>query len=173
MSGNTKGALRAAASRIGISEEEYRNKLTAGLKWCIGCKDWHSLEKFGVDSSRTDGHSSRCTEGRSRYSKGLYIPHPGPKGKPFPKKPARHGDKRQARRTVNFLVESGKLPRPVDLPCFDCGDINTDRKHEYDHHLGYAPEHHLHVQAVCSLCHIQRTIKRGEIKGAKNKNRVD
>jgi hypothetical protein len=35
------------------------------------------------------------------------------------------------------------------------------RRHEYDHYLGYAAEHHEHVQAVCSKCHHEREEKRG------------
>ena len=170
MSGNTEGAIRAAAKRLGMSEQEYRAKVSAGLKWCIGCKVWHGATQFGVDSTRSDGRSSRCIKNRSDYSKSRYIPHPGPKGKPFPTVPARPGDKLQARRRVNFLIESGKLPKPSSVPCVDCGHIGNDRRHEYDHFLGYEPEHHEHVQPVCQECHVQRTVDRGEVKGAKDKN---
>lgn len=31
-----------------------------------------------------------------------------------------------------------------------------ERRHEYDHHKGYGPAHHLDVQAVCTLCHATR-----------------
>jgi hypothetical protein len=44
------------------------------------------------------------------------------------------------------------------LPCTDCGHEwqPGERRHEYDHHLGYAPEHHEHVQVVCTVCHHER-----------------
>lgn len=40
--GQTKdGALKIAASKIGVTLEDYRAKFAAGLKWCTGCKTWH------------------------------------------------------------------------------------------------------------------------------------
>ena len=76
---------------------------------------------------------------------------------PAPKTP-RDGDKVQARQRVNVDVRTGRRPHPNDLPCTDCGHIYAlgERRHEYDHYLGYAAEHHLDVQAVCSLCHAKR-----------------
>lgn len=72
--------------------------------------------------------------------------------------PARDGDKVQARHRVNVEVRTGKRPHPNTLPCADCGHIHSqgERRHEYDHHLGYAAEHHLEVESVCTLCHAKR-----------------
>lgn len=72
-------------------------------------------------------------------------------------KAARDGDKRQARRRVNHLVAVGVLPKPSAVACVDCEHIGDDVAHEYDHHLGYFAEHHVHVQAVCKPCHAART----------------
>lgn len=80
-------------------------------------------------------------------------------GRPGPApKPARDGDVRQARQRVNVEVRTGRRPHPNSLPCTDCGHVWRDgeRRHEYDHHLGYAPEYHLDVQSVCTLCHSAR-----------------
>lgn len=77
--------------------------------------------------------------------------------------PARDGDKVQARQRVNVLVRTGRLPRPCTLACADCAHLGSDRRHEYDHHLGYGAEHHLTVEAVCTLCHTARAWRRGEI----------
>ncbi|WP_175974548.1 hypothetical protein [Burkholderia sp. BCC1047] len=80
-------------------------------------------------------------------------------GRPGPAAtPARDGDKVQARQRVNVEVRTGRRPHPNDLPCVDCGHIYAigERRHEYDHHLGYAAEHHLDVQAVCTSCHAKR-----------------
>lgn len=78
-------------------------------------------------------------------------------GRPGPApKPPRDGDKLQARQRVNVEVRTGRRPHPGSLPCADCGHIGDDRRHEYDHHLGYAAEHHLDVEAVCTLCHAAR-----------------
>lgn len=70
---------------------------------------------------------------------------------------ARANDKKQARRRVNYLVRIGLLPRPQLRPCVDCGhdglDLVHHRVHHYDHHRGYAPEHHEDVVVRCSTCH--------------------
>ena len=71
--------------------------------------------------------------------------------------PSRDGDKKQARRRVNYLVDIGLLPDPDDVPCVDCGHLGADGpRHEYDHYLGYSAEHHEDVEAVCSGCHHKR-----------------
>lgn len=72
--------------------------------------------------------------------------------------PARDGDTEQARQRINVEVRTGRRPHPNTLPCTDCRHVWTEgeRRHEYDHHLGYAAEHHLHVQPVCTTCHAAR-----------------
>jgi hypothetical protein len=70
----------------------------------------------------------------------------------------RDGDKLQARRRVNYLVEQGIIPRAEDLPCFDCADEVFSRRyrHEYDHARGYDGENQLYVEPVCAKCHRNR-----------------
>lgn len=70
----------------------------------------------------------------------------------------RDGDKVQARQRINVEVRTGRRPHPNTLSCFDCGHVWQlgDRRHEYDHYLGYAAEHHLEVQPVCTTCHAAR-----------------
>ena len=77
-------------------------------------------------------------------------------------KPARNGDKKQARQRINVEVRTGRRQHPNTLPCTDCGHVHTpgERRHEYDHHLGYSPEHHLTVEAVCTTCHTARDSSR-------------
>lgn len=70
--------------------------------------------------------------------------------------PARDGDKKQARDRVAHLVTVGVLPPAKNVPCVDCGDFRGVLGHQYDHHLGYAAEHHESVQVVCSQCHKKR-----------------
>lgn len=72
--------------------------------------------------------------------------------------PPRDGDKEQARQRINVLVRTGRLVHPNALPCTDCGHVwkRGERRHEYDHHLGYAAEHHYDVQSVCTTCHAKR-----------------
>jgi len=70
----------------------------------------------------------------------------------------RDGDKRQARRRINVEVREGRRPHPNTLPCADCGHVwqEGERRHEYDHYLGYGAEHHYDVESVCTVCHARR-----------------
>ncbi|MBP7548709.1 MAG: hypothetical protein KA761_00365 [Gemmatimonadaceae bacterium] len=79
----------------------------------------------------------------------------------------RDGDREQARQRVNVLVRTGRAPHPNTLPCADCGHVWVvgERRHEYDHHLGYAAAHHYDVEAVCTSCHRRRCFDRGELTG--------
>lgn len=72
--------------------------------------------------------------------------------------PARDNDKVQARQRVNVEVRTGRRAHPNTLACVDCGHVwaTGQRRHEYDHHLGYAPEHHGDVEPVCTTCHHTR-----------------
>lgn len=72
--------------------------------------------------------------------------------------PPRDGDKRQARQRINVEVRTGKRPHPNQLPCADCGHVweEGERRHEYDHYKGYAPDHHYDVESVCTVCHSTR-----------------
>lgn len=56
---------------------------------------------------------------------------------------------------VTVAVLRGVLPRANDVPCAECGHQWTEgeRRHEYHHHRGYAPESYLDVQALCTTCH--------------------
>jgi hypothetical protein len=155
--GSAVGALKVAAHRTGFSVEQYQANVAAGLKWCMRCKAWHLRTEFGRDRSRTDGLSSKCIKSRSEDARSRYVRRPGPKpGRRYVA--PRVGDAKQARARVNYLVRMGILPRPNALPCTDCGHIwrPYSRRHEYDHYRGYAPEHHEHVQPVCTTCHHRR-----------------
>ena len=99
-------------------------------------------------------------KGYGRYcsrSCGAAASHPGPL-------PPRDGDRRQARRSVRSAIQRGDRPHPDTLPCTDCGHVwqSGEPHHQYDHYLGYSPAHHLKVQPVCTRCHYDRAIARGE-----------
>jgi hypothetical protein len=72
--------------------------------------------------------------------------------------------KARLRQRVNSAVKAGRLQRPDTLACVDCGHLGNDRKHHYDHYLGYEIEHVFDVQAVCSKCHYKRSLERGEVQ---------
>ena len=131
---------------------------TNATKRCSQCQTDKPAADFARDKSRPDGLTYVCRECRNARSRTSYERknNPGPFG-PAPA-PARDGDERQARKRVNQLVMWGRLPHPNSLPCADCGHryAEGERRHEYDHHLGYAAEHHLSVQAVCTTCHHAR-----------------
>lgn len=145
-----------AAARLGLTLVEYDQHLAAGEKWCGGCREWHPRSAFATDRSRGDGLMPRCRESVNGAARVAYEPKPRENGRRYVA--ARPDDVRQARRRVNYLVELGTLPRPDTLPCSDCGHKWTEgeRRHEYDHHCGYQPEHHEDVEPVCTTCHHAR-----------------
>lgn len=153
--GSQTGAVRTAARRLGMTEDEYMQRVDAGLKHCGRCREWHPRSEFGNDASRSDGLASRCRRSKDQGQRDAYEPTARPEpGRRFVD--ARDDDRKQARRRVNHLVDIGVIPNPNDVQCTDCGHQDTDRRHEYDHYLGYAPDHHEHVQVVCSRCHHAR-----------------
>jgi hypothetical protein len=157
-SGITRGGWHGAAKRNGLTVEEYLVKRARGEKRCARCREWLPESRYQADRSRSDGLKSICrpcsTAVRTKNGK----PH-GRGPKPLPE---RDGDKRQARRRINVLVRTGRLPRPSTLACADCGHLwePGERRHEYDHYLGYEAGHHLDIQAVCSRCHHDREVQR-------------
>ncbi len=76
---------------------------------------------------------------------------------PAPMEP-RTGDRKQARQRINVEVRTGYRPHPNGLPCADCGHTwkPGERRHEYDHYLGYSADHHYDVEPVCTTCHAKR-----------------
>ncbi len=86
-------------------------------------------------------------------ARGEWALRPSEPAAPARRTPARDGDKRQARRRVQTLIDNGQLPKPEDVTCADC---KAKPAREYDHHLGYAAEHHEDVVALCAVCHHAR-----------------
>lgn len=172
MAATPEGLQKARATKLGLTFQELQAREAAGEKFCLKCRTWQSRDVFGRDVTRWDGKAIWCPSCRAGHHKTTYVPHPaeGPPG-PAPKAP-RTGDKRQARMRVNVLVRTGRLARPNDLPCFDCGHEWTKgaRRHEYDHFRGYESAHHYDVQAVCSKCHHRRARERGELKQVRSED---
>lgn len=168
MGQSTDGALKVRAARAGYADvSEFRKRELGGEKWCYKCKTWHPRSAFHSDRSRYDGLDPVCRDSRRTghprgwHERPAVNPVTGRSG-PAPMAP-RSGDKIQARQRVNVEVRCGRRPHPNSIPCTDCGHEwkRGDRRHEYDHHLGYAAEHHLDVQSVCTTCHHKREASRG------------
>jgi len=169
MAGSYIGAWKQAARRAGLSLDEFLTRKDGGERWCVGHKALHSASEFGADGNRADGIAATCRIFRRKRERALYVPKPGPHRFGPPPHPPRDGDKKQARQRVNVLVRTGRLPHPNTLPCTDCDHLSNDRRHEYDHHLGYSPGHHLDVQPVCTKCHARRAVLRGETKARRRR----
>lgn len=134
---------------------------TDATKACSRCGQSKMRDQFAKDGSRADGLTYWCKDCRNGRERGSYAPKErASAGRRFVE--ARDGDVKQARRRVNHLVDVGMLPHPNALLCTDCGHVWTagERRHEYDHHRGYAAEHHEDVEAVCTTCHHRRENER-------------
>jgi hypothetical protein len=162
MAQTKRGAMKALAVRLGSTIEELDERVARGEKWCVRCKTWQARERFGRDATRYDGLAAACRDSRGSFARAAYVAKPPlVLGRKYNK--ARDGDKKQARGRINHLVHVGVMPDPNDLPCLDCGqDFSPGKpRHEYDHHKGYAAEHHETVQVVCVKCHRNREATRG------------
>lgn len=163
MAQTKEGAEKIASQKCGLSVEEYRRRVAIGEKYCYACRRWKLIGTFGADASRHDGHAAVCIECRSEKAKARYVPRQRKSklGERFTA--VREGDREQARYRVNHLIKIGRLAKPGNLPCFDCGHTGKDRRHEYDHFEGYSAEKQECVQVVCTVCHSNRSRLRGEI----------
>jgi len=128
-----------------------------GFSWCTACKSLQPLELFCADRSRWNQLSSKCSVCRSGIERrgrmeSCDVVHE--RGRCFIE--PRDNDPKQARGRVNHLVNVGILPDPEIIPCSDCNHVGSDKRHEYDHYLGYAKENHEKVQVVCTTCHARR-----------------
>jgi hypothetical protein len=164
MAQTKEGALKVRAAKVGLTPVEYVDRLDQGLKYCGLCLEWKSRNEFHNDRSRFDGKVPYCADCKNGRARERHVPVAEPQRKGPSPIPARDGDAKQARRKVNAHLEAGRWPHPNTLPCADCGHTwaQGERRHEYDHHKGYAAEHHEDVEVVCTRCHRKREIGRGE-----------
>ncbi len=61
----------------------------------------------------------------------------------------RHLIRHQARNAVGAEVRAGRLPKAVDCPCTNCGELAS----QYHHWRGYAKQFWLDVIPLCLPCH--------------------
>lgn len=145
--GSRNGVLKVAARRVGLSVSEYMDRIANGMKWCTLCAEWKSVDDFDFDATRGDARKSSCR----RCGRALWRRRKMNRGPTRIER--RSGDKVQAVARINADVRMGLRPNPNELHCAICGHKGKDRRHEYHHHLGYEPDHHYDVIALCSKCH--------------------
>lgn len=58
--GSFLGSRKTAAKKIGLTLEEYDQKISDGMKWCTDCKSWKLVSDFYKDATRGDGISAKC-----------------------------------------------------------------------------------------------------------------
>lgn len=130
----------------------------ATWKTCTTCEAQKPRASFGADKSRADGLAYVCRDCKNAAARAKHVRSTRTDFRRGWCAPTRNGDKKQARRRINYLVEQGRIPHPDDVPCMDCCDMvfSVDHRHEYDHARGYDGENQLYVEAVCSKCHHAR-----------------
>lgn len=157
MAQTKEGAIIVAT--MGVSVEEYKINTKKGYKRCRVCKEWKIRKYFNADGSRSDGLTPLCRECQNAQARNRYKKKPRPeKGRKFVS--PRDDDKKQARRRINYLAESGLITKPSALPCSVCGHEfsktwsgERPKMHEYHHHLGYSSGNHENVVVLCTKCH--------------------
>lgn len=63
--------------------------------------------------------------------------------------------KASANQAVHLEVRAGIRPHANTLPCTNCGHVYSpgERRHEWDHYLGYDRENWFSVVVLCTRCH--------------------
>ena len=54
--------LKIEAARAGVPAQEYLARLSQGLLYCRGCRDWHQAEAFPADARRHSGRGGSCKQ---------------------------------------------------------------------------------------------------------------
>lgn len=147
--GNLAGAQKIAAIRLGVSHQFYMSQLSQGLKWCGFGRHWIEIDMFPPDVTRGSGKAQACKSCMVEFHDKL----PKAKRKRYNRTPQQE----RCSHLVSRAVLSGTLPNPNTLPCVECGDIGSAKRHEYHHPNGYEAGHELDVLVLCTHCHKRET----------------
>lgn len=137
-----------------------------GMRWCSVDKHWMPIGEFHSDRSKDDRLAKRCRDchGRlqaERWRRKYADPAWRRRSNDLRNASnARHPERKRARTILGNAIRDGRFPRASTQACVDCGAQAT----QWDHHLGYAIESALAVEAVCRRCHNLRGRARGEFK---------
>ena len=101
--GGTQALLKLARQHgLTLDELEQRRQTDS---WCTRCKAWHPHSEFGKDGSRFNGLAASCRASRNACARAVYQPSARHRTNGRRYVQARDGDKLQARRRVNHLVD--------------------------------------------------------------------
>ncbi len=151
--GSKAGAIKVAAGRLGISFQEYMERINNDYTCCTICGAWKKNDEFCKDRSRPRGIAKRCKSCSAGITRRKSMRARQSRAE------KRDGDYRQARARINADVRLGLRPNPNELYCAKCGHKGEDKRHEYHHVMGYSPEHHNDVLPLCTICHQEETRK--------------
>lgn len=135
-------------------------------KRCCYCGDTKPAEDFWKNKSTKDGLQYRCKRcqaaanalcqrtphGRASALVRSLAHQKTEKGMATIKRTRMRQKEKKATNAhdaVKYQIRRGRLPRPADAQCVECGE----QAQHYHHHLGYEREHRLHVLPVCAACH--------------------
>ena len=106
--GSKVGAMKVAAKRIGVTIEEYQQRIEQGLKWCHTCRRWVERDGFHIDKSRGDGLATVCKSCRASDD-----PYASLRGRVSTFKGMRHTD--DAKQKMS-LARKGKPSKRLGVP---------------------------------------------------------
>jgi NAD-dependent SIR2 family protein deacetylase len=157
--------------RVSQKKKERLALVSAGEYRCTACGIVKPLSEFHVSKSLSQGHMPKCKLCRNAQDRDHRYANGGkPLGNPKdPKKAARIREfylrnplVRKGEDALQRAIKRGDMPRAATMQCEHCGKQAA----EYHHHLGYEPEHWLHVVPLCHKCHSQITIKKRTTESA-------
>jgi len=135
------------------------------MKTCTKCRQTKPFSEFHKQSSSKDRLHSWCkncaktaTSAYQKSDKGKQAQNrfsQSEKGKRsnlcrMKRYRKNNPDRKIAHSAVNNAIQAGQFPKASN---YVCSCVCGNKAYDYHHHLGYEPEHQLHVLPVCKNCH--------------------
>lgn len=131
--------------RVSPETQKKRELHAAGLRVCPGCSVTRPIDEFWR-SGKLQSWCRDCSRAYMRKTWPQRRDEHAQRSRAMRKDP-KYSAQIRARSAVSHAVARGKLQR---CPCSKCG---TEKNVHAHHHKGYAPEHWLDVEWLCSSCH--------------------